>query len=565
MMESSNGKSTIELQIDSALDESGRDKLERTDLLNGRRFAREYRREVRWCPSLGRLKYNGMRWARVSKDGDMLIPLVEQMLRGMLVDAAQIVNSERREAQLKFIIASAKLPRALATLTAAKAHLSINVSELDTKPYLLNVQNGTVDLKTRRLRKHNPDDFLTQITPGAYDRRAKCPLWLKSLREIFGTQVMVAYMQRHIGYAASGDVSEQDLLILWGIGGNGKKIVDNLVAAALGPDYCDFARAELLIEHHDDNRADYLALHNRRYVVINELSDKHKLNEAAAKRLTGDEPLPARYLYLEKFTFRPTHHMTLASNYKPTISGQDEGIWRRLRLVALKTIFRGPDDPPRPIPSDCRVLPKDVDLENKLKAELTGILTWIVDGAYDYFSKGMREPSGVRLATEEYRAEENTIEQYIEERCETGEKLWIAVKELTADFNDWLRGREQKACSEKTVGDRFVLAGYTRAKQGKDGQSVRRGLQLKLNPQVEMRQTASFQTFVKDLCETGADYSVSRRDLTRAMGDWLADRSLARWSEATVITLALKANLKLKIADGRPRTLVGLRVNKTED
>lgn len=295
---------------------------------------------------------------------------------------------------------------------------------LDADPWLLNVRNGTIDLRTGDLREHRREDYLSKICPVDYDPYAKCPQWLRCLdRWMDGNADLVDYLQRTAGYAATADVREQCLWFFFGPGANGKSTYLNTLRGALG-DYAIQAVSELLLqkslETHPTERADLMG---RRFVATVETDDGRRLAEAFTKQLTGGESLRARRMRQDFIEIRPTWKIFLAANHKPSVKGDDTGIWRRIKLVPWTVKIEDHE--------------KDKDLAEKLKAEWPGILAWIVRGALDWQRLGLGEPEEVTMATDAYRAEQDQLAGFLDERCVVGPEFQVRASALRDAYEEW--------------------------------------------------------------------------------------------------------------------------------
>jgi len=280
----------------------------------------------------------------------------------------------------------------------------------DTHPFLIGVQNGVVDLETGTFRKATAADRVTMRVRVAYDPAARCPLWLRTLSEIFAptdltadsSQVMVDFMQRAIGYSITGDCREECCFFTWGAGGNGKGVTMNTLGWLFG-DYTDDMPYSTL-ERSDRGSAipnDVAKLLGKRFITCAEVNE-FSLNEARLKALTGRDPMTARFLHKEFFTFIPVCKIWIATNNKPQILGQDDGIWRRIHLIPFTQNFEGRENK---------------QLKDQLRAELPGILNWIIAGAGLWLRDGLNPPETVKAATAAYRHESNPITPFIDARC----------------------------------------------------------------------------------------------------------------------------------------------------
>src|SRR5205807_1701910 len=130
----------------------------------------------------------------------------------------------------------------------AKSDLPIGLEELDTDPWLFNVENGTIDLRTGEIREHRREDFITKLAPVTFDPAAECPLWEQFLRTIFeGNEELIGYMRRLVGYCLTGVTEEHILPFLHGTGANGKSTFCETLLKLMGPDYAMKAPPDLLM------------------------------------------------------------------------------------------------------------------------------------------------------------------------------------------------------------------------------------------------------------------------------------------------------------------------------
>ena len=327
-----------------------------------------------------------------------------------------------------------------ATLKLAASELEVAVPHgcFDSDPMLLNVRNGTVDLRTGDLRPHRRTDHITKLAPVTFDGDAQCPTWTRMLSEILPDPEVRDFLRRYLGYCLTGDISEQVLAFFYGEGANGKSTLLGLLQQLMG-DYCCLAPSGLLIaKRHEAHPTELTVLHGRRLAVCSEIEAGNRLAEVQVKQLTGGDPITARRMREDFWTFDPTHKLIIAGNHKPKVRGTDEAIWRRLRLVPFSVI----------IPEHQR----DRRLPERLAAEMPGILSWLVAGCLEWQERGLAAPGAVLAATDSYRAEEDRVGAFLDECCQLGENLMVAKGNLHRAYVEWAKASGEHPMSKKALG-----------------------------------------------------------------------------------------------------------------
>jgi putative DNA primase/helicase len=326
---------------------------------------------------------------------------------------------------------------------------------------LLNVRNGTLDLRTGRLCGHRRENLITKLAPVLYDPAARCPLWERFLHRVMGGNVgLTSYLQRVVGYGLTGDVSEQALWFLFGTGANGKSTFLATILAMLG-DYAMQSVSELLMakanESHPTERAD---LFGKRLVATIETEEGKRMAESLMKQMTGGDRIRARKMRQDFFEFLPSHKILLAANHKPNVHGTDHAVWRRIKLVPFTVTIREEE--------------KDKTLSDKLKAELPGILAWAVRGCLAWQREGLRDPEEVRKATAEYRAEQDTVADFLASCCNILPEGRIKAALLYDAYVEWSGDR---LTTSKAFAERLRAMGYD-TKRGHGGAYFWHGIGL---------------------------------------------------------------------------------------
>lgn len=342
------------------------------------------------------------------------------------------------------------------SIAAALERFACTVDDLDADPYLLNVANGTLDLRTFELRPHDPADRLTKITTGAWRADVDGSTWARFLASVLPDAGERGYLQRVVGQALYGRVGEHLFPVLIGTGANGKGTFYGAVEAALG-DYVRVIDPALLMAS-DRTRTpgpELMELMGARLVIGSETEDGRKLDEATMKRLTGGDSITARRLYREPVTWTPTHQLVYVTNHLPTVKGNDPAVWRRVRVIPFEVVVPEAE--------------RDPHLPARLQLEADAVLAWAVDGYRAYLDGGMREPASVVRATDEYQAESDAVRRFIDEACMASPVATATTRELFTAWTRWAVQEGAEAMSERALSKELERLGYEskRTKKGK--------------------------------------------------------------------------------------------------
>ena len=441
-----------------------------TDLGNAHRFARDHRENVRYCWPWGRwLVWNDRFWSR-DETGE-IHRRAEATVRGMYEEAARS-SQERREALATWAVKCESHERRTKMLASAQAIAGIPIQpeDMDRDPWLLNVGNGTIDLRTGTLRPQAREDFITRGIDIDYDPDAMCPTWERFIREVFADNAeTIAFVQRAIGYSLTGKIIEHVLIVLYGLGSNGKTTLNDALHYLLGP-YAKHAPTDLLLARRGEHHPTELAtLHGARLVTAAETGEGRRLAESLVKQLTGGDPVTARRMREDFWQYRPEFKLWLATNHKPQIRGTDHAIWRRIRLIPFDVTFHAPEigNIPR----------QDPTLPARLREESPGILAWAVRGCLDWQREGLKTPQAIRDATEGYRAEMDVPATFLEECCVFDKRAEASATELYRAYVRWCDDSGEHAETQTSFGSRLRERGLTSRKV--HGRMVWSGIRLR--------------------------------------------------------------------------------------
>ena len=412
------------------------------DLANG---------DVRYVAKWGAwLVWNGRYWEQ--DQTGMVYRLAQQAITAMFTEAAGM-DSDRRQALIRWASQSEQATRIRAMLEVAQydARVVLRTDELDAKPWLLTVANGTLDLRTGTLQPHQREDLITKVVDVPYDPAARAPRWEAFLaRAMDNNPKLAQFLQRAVGYTLTGSTREQCLFFLYGSGSNGKSTFTETLAKLLGPYGRKTPTETLMAKRGGGIPNDVARLVGARMVSANETNQGKHLAESLIKDLTGGDTITARYLHQEFFEFQPAFKLWMYGNHKPIIKGTDNGIWRRIKLVPFEVTIPEAE--------------RDHQLMDTLADELPGILAWAIQGCHDWQAYGLAEPPEVRAAIAGYREEMDTLADFFEERCERGLDYKVTSAELYGTYHEWCAQNSERALTKREFGLELANRGHQKKK-----------------------------------------------------------------------------------------------------
>lgn len=421
------------------------------------RLAHSHAHRLLHVHGLGWHAWDGTRWRE--DDAGAARRAVLEVLRDALVESLEVKDRDLRTDVGR--CESATGIDGVLTIASALTEFAATVEDLDSDPYLLNVANGTLDLRTMRLREHDPDDRITKVTRAAWREDVASSSWVPFIASILPDAEVRGFLQRLIGVSLLGKVVEHVLAIQTGTGANGKGTAYKAQLWALG-DYGATAEPDLFMAREGAHPTGEMDLRGRRLVVVSESDKDRRLAEATMKRLTGGDPIKARRMRQDFVQFEPSHTAVLVTNHLPKVTGDDPAIWRRVRVIPFEVTFTGDQ--------------QDTGLDDRLRLDADAVLAWAVQGYREYVRDGLAEPEAVRVATERYQLDSDALSRFIEERCLINPHFQVPAGQLFDAWTDWCLEEAIDPGSKKAFGVALDRKGFNdgRTRNGR----FRQGLAL---------------------------------------------------------------------------------------
>ena len=434
-----------------------------TDADNARRLCFLHGENLKYLPEKGNgaawMRWNGKRWKAVHEYGlyDYVVDTAEhclKLVRRLAEESAESSLSTDLQKPLAALMKLKNRGKMDDCLKVARKFLEASITDFDRSPYMLNVQNGVIDLKTGKLHKHRRSLMCSRIARAEYRPAlmGKESLWADTIAQIVPDEEERAYLQKWAGYLLIGAAPEEKLLFLYGTGGSGKGTFINTIGHMMG-DYADTVDIEVFLASRNDGHGgganaspEIAKLAGTRAAMASESGIGRKLNDAKVKNMTGRDDLTARFLYGQQFTFSPVVKFVLSSNYLPTVhDSTDEGLLRRLVIA--------------PFMQDLTSV-RDMHLKERLKQpdELAAVLAWCVEGCLMWQqADGLGTPPRRFLQQAgAFYADSDTLQQFIDDECFIGERCRVKVKDFHDAFVRWCGEKVKR----KTILDMMRRKGY---------------------------------------------------------------------------------------------------------
>ena len=440
-----------------------------TEMGNAERFVDRFGENVRYCPGIGWLVWQRRVWSP-DTTGEVERRM-KDVARSIWDDTRTTNDRDERSVIVRWAKASESHAKIKAALRLAQSDPRVVAapSDLDADPWLFNVGNGTIDLRTGELRPHRREDLMTKISPARYDPDARAERWDAFLERITDHDVeLIRFLQRATGYSMVGENPEEVLFFLHGPAATGKSTFIEAIKGIFGT-YAVTASFDSFLRRRGDRGIpnDIARLAGARLVIGSEAGNGQHLDEALLKQLTGGDTVTARKLYQEYFEFEPQFVLWLLANSRPDVDPNDPGIWRR--LVQIPFIVEIPE------------AERDPGLKSALRSDpevQAAILAWAVEGCLAWQRAGLQIPDRVRLYTAEYREEADPFAGFFADRCVFDPAASSTRAEVRRAYSAWTTANGLDTQSDRALAAALRRRGVEDSKSKVNGERGWSGVRL---------------------------------------------------------------------------------------
>lgn len=392
---------------------------------NALRYVDRFNKHLRHTSTHGAIVWNTNHWER--DELGLAQEMAKQTVESIMNEVKPEWPVEMVERHRKWQVTSGNEPRlrAMMKLGFSDPRVSMRFEDFDRDPWLLNVFNGTVDLRSGKLQKHQQEDYITKLAPVWYDKNATCPTFEAHMNLVMqGNKRLVKYLQRLLGYGITGMVSESIFPIFYGSGQNGKSTLLRAMRNVIGTGYVSTAPSGfLMLKNREEHPTEIADLAGSRMIIASETGKGSRLNVEQMKQLTGEDRLKGRYMRQDYFEFPITFKVMYMTNHKPVVTNTETATWRRIKLI--------------PFLASIEYHQRDPLIDEKLRSEASGILNWLIEGCRDWQNNGMQEPDEVKAATEEYKSDSDLMGEFIREELVFGEGRKVSTDRMQVLYEGW--------------------------------------------------------------------------------------------------------------------------------
>ena len=326
---------------------------------------------------------------------------------------------------------------------------------IDANPYLIGFDNGVYDLQNDEFRDGRPEDYLTFSTGYDYidfgdieneeDLEEEIKETYDFFDQVFPQKAVREYILLLLSSFLGGTTRDEKFHIWTGVGSNGKSKLLELIEFALGDYACKLSNTVLTRKQGGSSNAspDIEQTKGKRLASIQETEQDDMVNVGRMKELSGGDKIYARGLFKDPIQFKPQFKMILLCNELPKINADDNGTWRRIRVV--KFISKFTDNPKLE-----NEYPIDPLLSEKIYKWKEAFMYILLQKYKKYKRVGLKEPDEVLEVTREYQRVSDLYNDFMTDSIVKDEKSHIGLNELYRVFKEWFRNNNNQSMRPPT-------------------------------------------------------------------------------------------------------------------
>jgi putative DNA primase/helicase len=287
----------------------------------------------------------------------------------------------------------------------------------------INLPNGLLDWKERRLYPHSSAVISTVRVPIAWNPDAKCPNIDKFISEVFPPDAHnLAYQV--LGYMLFNGNPLHKAIILYGSGRNGKGTYLRLARMLAGGNNISAISPQAL----DTSQFASAQIYGKLANLVGDVDPKLFKGTEQFKQLTGGDYMPAQHKYGQPFIFQAKALMVAAFNKLPTTTDTTEGFFSKWVVVPFNAQFLGNKADPNLLERLTR------------PEELQGLLVRAIEGLNQVMNQGALDiPESVKIACENFRKEADPIQNFVTDCVEVtlNRKTHVRKGDIYSRYVEW--------------------------------------------------------------------------------------------------------------------------------
>lgn len=396
--------------------------------------------------------WNGVKWEADNRSGTLIKPIFDIFADSMKQDMTNEPDKDIKRLKAKNVerLYSNAGKKAVLEECEHQKNMPVRNRDFDNNDYLLNTPNGILDLENHTILPTNKNLFQSQVS-GTMCLDTPTPLWDKFLMQTFDNQETIDFIQKAVGQTIIGNNKEQKFFMLYGMGANGKSVFLDIMQKILG-DYCKKLKMSVFTSEKiaDNSERVFATLQKCRMLVANEIKEGKSLEVGLLKDITGGGNIQGRYLYGEVFEYEPKFTLWMAVNTKPFVNDESDGFWRRSVLIECPNAVKGDQI--------------DINLEDKLMKEASGILNWCFIGATKLLKEGLKLTHKMELDVLDYKNEMSVVDRFLEEKVDIVPKSTTKAMDLYNSYYRWAK-RDNQVPMNSNAFARKISAKFTKIRK----------------------------------------------------------------------------------------------------